>query len=135
MKNLLLEVKKTKEALLSLQNIYNKEPAKDRIIIDATIKRFESAFDLFWKTLRIFFYYKGLNIHYPKDILKQAYVTNLLDDELLWLRLLQDTNLTSHSYDDILADEIFQRIQKYVPLLTTSFDKIDSLVKNLQYDA
>jgi nucleotidyltransferase substrate binding protein (TIGR01987 family) len=103
--------------------------------MDACIKRFELTFDLLWKTLRVFFYYKGIELHYPKDVLKEGYLTDYLEDELLWLRMLQDYNISAYSYDDTLASDLFKRIQLYIPLIRNAFNKLLKTVKEIEYDA
>ncbi len=44
-----------------------------------------------------------------------------MQEEAVWLNMLKERNLTSHSYDEDLADQIFSRIQIYVPLLRKTF--------------
>ena len=41
--------------------------------------------------------------------LKEAYKGYLIDNEEQWLQMLKDRNLTSHTYDEKLADIIFNR--------------------------
>jgi len=47
----------------------------------------------------------------PKSVLREAYAANIIEDELVWLNMLKDRNLTSHIYDETTAVEISRRIQ------------------------
>ena len=50
--------------------------------------------------------------------MRKAYLEGLVTDEQGWLSLLDARNKTSHLYDDIVADQVYQRIQgTYLPLL------------------
>ncbi len=89
----------------------------DRANIDATIQRFEFTFELGWKFLKDYFEEKGLILNYPKEIIQEAFAVGLINDEYLWLQMLSDRNMTSHTYNEKLADEIYERIKKYVPEL------------------
>jgi nucleotidyltransferase substrate binding protein (TIGR01987 family) len=61
---------------------------------------------------------------YFKTVLQQAYVNQLILDEKLWLDMLKDRNLTSHTYNQKLALEIYQRIKNYGPFLQQEFERI-----------
>ncbi len=121
-----LKFEKFKKALASLASIYLTATQPDRIVIDATIQRFEFTFELAWKYLKDYFEERGIVLFYPKEILKEAFATQLIQDESLWIGMLQDRNLTSHSYNEKLADEIFHRIKLYVPALQTLATTIEN---------
>ncbi|AFC71684.1 hypothetical protein MC5_07270 [Rickettsia australis str. Cutlack] len=50
-------------------------------------------------------------------MIKEAYSAEIINDEDLWIYMLTDHNMTSHTYDTKLADEIYSRIKNYVPEL------------------
>ncbi|MCF8462728.1 MAG: HI0074 family nucleotidyltransferase substrate-binding subunit [Rickettsiaceae bacterium] len=124
MQKITLKFEKFSRTLSSLNMIYLEEPRADRSNIDATIQRFEFTFELCWKFLKEFFLQKGLELNYPKDVIKEAFASGFIEDELLWLQMLKDRNMTSHTYDEILGDNIFQRIKNYVPLFIELKDKL-----------
>lgn len=128
MSKITLEMTKLKKALLSLEAIYLQPNREDRINIDATIQRFEFTFELFWKTMKVFLNEKGVEVNYPRDALKEAYASHFLEDETIWLGMIKDRNLTSHTYDVVLADEIFNRIKLYVPVFRQAFDKLSEAI-------
>ncbi len=108
---------KFQKARTALEAIYLKPVQEDRANIDATIQRFEFTFELAWKFLKEYFFEQGLELNYPIDVIKEAFAVHLIDDEGIWLRMLKDRNMTSHTYNEMLADEIYVRIKLYVPLL------------------
>lgn len=123
-----IKLDKFRKALLALDTIYNKPMESDRSNIDATIQRFEFTFEICWKTLKNFFFDQGIEVSYPKDVIKQAYADKIIDDEILWLQMLKDRNLTSHTYDEALADEIFENIKMYVPLFKKALLNVENLI-------
>lgn len=100
---------------------------EDRSNIDATIQRFELTIELFWKLLKRILASKGIEVLYPKDVLRQAYAGKLIDNEDAWLNMLRDRNLTSHTYNEDLADEIYGNIRGYYPIIKATFDKLKQL--------
>jgi nucleotidyltransferase substrate binding protein (TIGR01987 family) len=104
------------ESLESLSNALDRfgealaRPDPDDIVMDATIQRFEFTFELFWKVIRRLLARQGIEANSPKTVLQQAYRLGWLEDEQKWLKLLEDRNLTSHTYRETLAREIYSRI-------------------------
>lgn len=118
---------KLKKALAALE-LMSCEPMQDnRGNIDATIQRFEFTIELFWKLLKHILESKGTLVRSPKDVLQEAYMNNLIDDEKQWIKMLDDRNLSSHTYDEKLADEIYARIKNYVPILKKTFENLERM--------
>lgn len=110
-----IKLQKFQKALASLEMIYLKPAQKDRANIDATIKRFEFTFELTWKYLKDYFSERDLQLNYPKETLQEAFAVGLIDNEEIWVNMLNDRNMTSHTYNENLADEIYERVKSYVP--------------------
>ena len=108
-----------------MEKIYSKPTEEDRAVIDATIQRFEFTFELGWKFLKDFFKEKGVLLNYPKEVIQEAYKVELINNEDVWIRMLLDRNITSHTYDEQLADKIYERIKLYVPELKALLEKIE----------
>lgn len=119
-----IKFEKFQKALLSLEIIYMKPVLADRANIDATIQRFEFTFELAWKFLKDYFLEKGVQLNYPKEIIKEAFSVGMINNEKLWLQVLSDRNLTSHTYDEKLADDIYARIKNYVPEIKKLLEKV-----------
>lgn len=121
-------LQQTKKALQALGVMVRKPMDEDRGNIDASIQRFEFTIELFWKLLKRILETKGVEVRYPKDVLKEAYAGGLIDDEKMWLKMLRDRNLTSHTYDESLADEIYAHIKQYYPVLKDALQKIENIL-------
>jgi nucleotidyltransferase substrate binding protein (TIGR01987 family) len=87
--------------------------SSDRIVIDAAIQRFEFCFELGWKTLKVFLEFEGYTPATPRQTLKDALKIQWLKDEQAWLQMLQDRNLTAHTYHEALANQIYSRLSDH----------------------
>ena len=125
-------------ALLQLENATQISVSASRLEIDGTIQRFEFTFELFWKALKkkLFddFSIEALG---NKNVLQQAYAMKLINNETMWLAMITDRNLTSHTYKQNLADQIYQNIKKYAPFLRQelhnimkAYSKIPTILKS-----
>ena len=93
--------------------------------IDATIHRFKFVFDFCCRFLqRKMLDDYGIEVNDPKPVLQQAYSLKIIDDEQIWLDMLYDRNMTSHTYKQALADQIYKNIKTYVPFLQNALKKI-----------
>ncbi|MEQ1728230.1 MAG: nucleotidyltransferase substrate binding protein [Vicinamibacterales bacterium] len=54
-------------------------------------------------------------------------VTKWIDDDGLWLRMLDDRNRTSHIYSEAVADEIFARLGTYAAALGTLRQRLSTI--------
>ncbi len=104
---------------------------ESELIRDATIQRFEFTFEVVWKTLKLYLERQGHECGGPRPTLKKAFAENLISNTHeadIWLRMLEDRNLTSHAYDAALASRIYGHIvHDYAPLLGGMARKIQSL--------
>lgn len=101
------------------------------LIRDATIQRFEFTFEVVWKTLKLYLERQGYECGGPRPTLKKAFAENLIatsEEADVWLRMIEDRNLTTHAYDEALANLIYGHIvQDYAPLLSNMANRIQSL--------
>lgn len=76
------------------------------------IHRFELAFDLSWKAAKEYLVEEGFLdvMHSPKQILRTAYECRMIDDEAVWLDMLDARSKTSYINDDIIANTIAKNI-------------------------
>ncbi|MBI5293612.1 MAG: nucleotidyltransferase substrate binding protein [Chloroflexi bacterium] len=88
--------------------------AETELIRDAAIQRFEFTFELAWKTTMRVEQASGLESGAsPRQVIKVAFKADWIDDNELWLTMLNDRNRTSHAYNRIVAEEIFDRLPEY----------------------
>jgi|SRR5688572_24597006 nucleotidyltransferase substrate binding protein (TIGR01987 family) len=101
-----------KQALDRLSEVLAK-PVEDRIVIDAAIQRFEFCFELGWKTMKVFLKFQGQTATLPREVIAAAYRVQWISDEPGWLQMMDDRNLSSHTYHEPLADAIFARLPEH----------------------
>jgi nucleotidyltransferase substrate binding protein (TIGR01987 family) len=97
---------------------------------DSLIKRFELTYDLLWKYLREYMIFTGGGVaDSPRKVFQECLSLGLTNraetDELI--DLIEDRNLTTHVYDEELADRVANEIQKH-------HDVIDIIIKKISLD-
>lgn len=98
---------------------------------DAAIQRFEFTFEACWKAAKVVLYvYEGLDIGSPKGIVRACRDIGVLTDEqtVTALKMVDDRNLTSHTYNESLAVQICSRLPLYQQLLSLWLEKLTQLV-------
>lgn len=114
-------VKRLKEALTEAEN---------PLSIDGTIQRFEFTFEQAWKTIQRILRFEGYDCNTPRRCLNEAYTAGIINDEAVWLDMLDDRNMTSHIYDEMHARRIYDKIKaQYANLLA---DLLDVFNKKLE---
>lgn len=84
----------------------------DDIVLDGVIQRFEFTYELSWKLLKAYLAYNGIaEVRTPREAFKEAFAAGLIVDGDIWLEMIDDRNLTSHTYDETEARRIFERIK------------------------
>jgi nucleotidyltransferase substrate binding protein (TIGR01987 family) len=101
---------------------------KDReLVAEGTIHRFEMTIELFWKTLMRAIRYEGTFVATSRESLKEAFRIGWLDDEQIWLDMLDSRNTTSHEYLAVeLAENNYDDIKHVTPILRKAFDFLRS---------
>lgn len=125
------QLEKVFENLKIIIDAYEKE--KDRIIKDglrdSIIQRFEFVTELSWKLMKKYLDENlVLEVYSPRSVIKESYKQNLIENGELWLDILEDRNLTSHTYDENTANRIKDNIvNKYV----LEFEKFIKRIKEV----
>lgn len=94
-------------------------PNPDIVQKAGIIQFFEMSFELAWNLVKDYLEEQGfVDIKSPRGALKKAFETNILENGHDWMDLLQDRNLTAHTYDEQKATDMEKLIHhKYFPLL------------------
>lgn len=88
---------------------------------EGVIQRFEFTFELAWKVLKDKMEHDGLVIDQisPRAVVRLAYQAKYIEDANVWLRMIGDRNLMSHTYDSAKFEIVLQAIASdYLPMLT-----------------
>ena len=94
---------------------------------DATIQRFEFTFELAWKAMQSFAFQKGMKAVSPKDTLRTAAQLGLIKDIEDWFDFLDARNLSSHLYDEKMANLVYQQAKKFHLEVEKLIGKLKSL--------
>lgn len=79
-------------------------------IRDSVIQRFEFCWELAWKTLRLKLEAEGVQVNTPRETWQQALQARLIEDGNAWSEAQKKRNVTSHTYDEKLADEVYNYV-------------------------
>jgi nucleotidyltransferase substrate binding protein (TIGR01987 family) len=102
------------------------------IVRDAAIQRFEYTFEAVWKAGQEFLRrQEGLDVGSPKGVLRGLFQTGYLNEGQteLGLKMVDDRNLTSHTYSEGLAENIFKELPRYAALMQSCLSFIKKSLK------
>ena len=103
---LALLIAKLEQALATLDEVL--AMSFSVIVRDATIQRFEYCFELSWKLLKKVLKSDGIEVNSPRQAVRKAFENGYLDNIDVWFEMLEDRNMTSHTYDPNIADKVYE---------------------------
>ena len=84
---------------------------KDAIVRDSAIQRFEIAFELCWKTVKAFLEEAhNASCTSPQTCFREAFKQGIIENDPFWLDVAKLRNYTVHTYDETLADYVYERL-------------------------
>jgi len=99
-----------KKALVSLEKALSLP--EDDVSRDASIQRFEFCVELAWKSAKKMM---GTSTTAPKQVVREMAQARLIDDVVFWLTAIDQRNLSSHTYNERLAKEVYGFAQRFLP--------------------
>jgi nucleotidyltransferase substrate binding protein (TIGR01987 family) len=87
---------------------------------DASIQRFEYTFEAVWKAAQLYLRVgENLELASPTAVARACFQSALLTEEQsrMALRMVRDRNLTVHTYNEELADQIYSRLPTHATLM------------------
>ncbi len=87
------------KAFLLLSDALENSPGS-KLEKEGVIQRFEYTFELAWKTMKDYLNFGGITSHLPRDVIKEAFAHNLIDNGQIWIEMLESRNILSHTYDE-----------------------------------
>jgi nucleotidyltransferase substrate binding protein (TIGR01987 family) len=107
-----------RQALATLKEALDQPPtAMNR---DASIQRFEYTHEALWKAAQLYLRFReNLELASPTAVSRACYQMGLLDEDEARrsLDMARDRNLTVHTYNEALAEEIYARLASYATLM------------------
>lgn len=122
----MLDLSSLRLAIESLDEIL-KQPTNE-FIRDGAIQRFEYTFELCWKFMQRLLKLRGVETGSPSQVIRSGAKEGLVDDVDSWLRFLKSRNLTVHTYNRKVAEEVYGDAKQF-----PSFAK--ELLRKLEADA
>ena len=113
------------QALATLDELADQPPGN--IVRDATIQRFEYTFEATWKAVQAVLLDRfGVELASPKPVVRASLENGLLteEDARIGLAMVDHRNLTAHTYNEELANEIFAQIPGYRLLLRKWLERL-----------
>lgn len=111
-----------KNSLQRLREILDKE--KTVANRDSAIKRFEFTVELAWKCIQKFLREEEIICRSPKECFKEAFKFGLIEDDPQWIAMLEDRNLTVHTYDEETAEDVYNRLPGYLKYFDSLKEKL-----------
>ncbi len=102
----------------------------NKFVRDSAIQRFEFTFELFWKSVKAYVEESGLEAFSPRDSLRAAFQVGVIQDSPEWFRMLEDRNLTSHTYNEATADTIYSHLTTYARLMQQALEELTRRAKD-----
>jgi len=128
MERLQQRIKAANRALTSFGQLVVLEQPND-VERDATIQRFEFTYEACWKAAKQFLYdVEGVDVGAPKSVIRSSRQIDLFDEgeAILALNMVNDRNLTVHTYNEEVAIKIHTNIKRYYPLLMSWIERMES---------
>ena len=126
-----LKREQTERALASLLELVPQylESKENIILRDAMIQRFEYSTEAFWIFLKAYLLTEhNLSANSPRDVIRTGLKAKLFSEEISkeLLQMLDDRNLTSHTYVEELAESIASRIPAYSKNMENTMNQLSN---------
>jgi nucleotidyltransferase substrate binding protein (TIGR01987 family) len=109
------KLEKLRLAVNRLEEVLKRDTT-DLVIADSVIQRFEFSYELCWKALKDILATEGFVINSPKSAFQKAFAEEWINDEQLWIDMIEDRNLTTHTYDEDIAIKVVKNVtEKHFP--------------------
>jgi len=119
---LTFHLERVKKALSTLDEVLDMPYTV--IVRDASIQRFEYTFEIAWKLFKKVAKIEGIEVTSPRQALRSAYQMGLITDIDIWFEMLEDRNMTSHTYDQYIANKVYESAKRLPQELKEAIAKI-----------
>lgn len=118
-------------AMKRLRVAVNSIADADGLYLDATIQRFEFCFELAWKLIKSMLNYEGIDAVSPRSSIREGWKQSIIDNAEDWLQMLEQRNLSLHTYNESTAMDIYEKIRhEYINLLTAFEERSADRINN-----
>ena len=96
------------------------------IVRDASIQRFEFSYELCWKTLKIYLEeMHGIRAVSPRLVFKEAFALDLLENEDIFIEMIESKNTLSHTYNEDQVQSIYVKCGEYLKEMKTVLQNLN----------
>jgi nucleotidyltransferase substrate binding protein (TIGR01987 family) len=93
------------------------------------VKGFEYTYELAWNVMKDYFRYQGnQEIRGSRDAIRAAYQSDLVDDGHIWMKMIEDRNLSIHTYNQNVVEKIEDHILR---LYIDEFQKFSTVMERI----
>jgi len=93
------------------------------------IQAFEFTHEIAWNVLKDYFQDQGnMDITGSKDAAREGFKMGLIQNGNVWMAMIKSRNLSSHTYNKIVADQI---VEKIISSYNEAFEQFSVTMKNL----
>jgi len=101
-------------ALRRLDAALAAEVDEEKLVQTAAVKRFEFTFECCWRAPHACLASVGIHVApQPRRVFQKSHAQDWLEDEKLWLDMLEDRKTAAHEYDEGKVSEIYPRLPAY----------------------
>lgn len=101
------------------KDTFYKEGFSD-VYLDVAVKRFEFTFEMAWKAIRRYLDFEGIICKSPRACFKEAFAQGLVEEEGVWLEMIEFRNLSTHIYNE----QEIQELLDYVSSFSKAFNQL-----------
>lgn len=105
------------------------EASETELNRDASILRFELAYEVAWKLVQHAARSEGYEVKSPRQAFQKAFSLGWITDELIWDDILIARNKATHVYREIYANALYRELNDYLK----AFKELEENVMSSEY--
>lgn len=127
---LTVKILNTLKEVLDLKEKYGKDSLLYKPLRDSVIRRFEYSIDSFWKFIKLYLQEKQ-NVTFeeisPRLVFRVATDAKLIEikEYEIFVSAIADRNQTSHSYNELVAEDIIKHIPEYFSAMQQVIKRVE----------
>lgn len=121
--NYVKALSKLEQAVVQITTTFGSDTAQlgewlDEMIKEAFIQRFEYTHELAWNVMKDYAHFQGNSeVAGSRDATREAFQLHLIIEAHTWMDMIASRNKSSHTYNEVTANEIYAKIlNEYFPL-------------------
>jgi nucleotidyltransferase substrate binding protein (TIGR01987 family) len=84
-----------------------------------------------WKALKRYLDFVGMDVKNPRATFKEAYLQEIIDEENIWLDMIEQRNLSSHIYYEYEISDIVNKVEFYKNAFIKLRNRLKKLLKEV----